>query len=368
MELPPVPEILVRLQENSEAVLRHLFPHAIIEDDTLYADPIQVNLFNLRWQDTQTRAAGELHQLWAYVKNQDVPTAKADIETFLLSADLPEGMVRFDVPAEILSDPSTLYGERMPIWDDINLYAGTTTLLAGYNGSGKSTLATQIALMCIQDGLKAFILSPEMPPTVTHQIIARQSNSVSNPMPAEWDRMNQHIRDNVIFSTEEDRITPQLALQQFDGAYAAGCRLIILDSITCIRTGHELYQQADFADDLRAWSRSHPDCYLLVLAHMRKPAAHKGGRITRYDIRGAGEISDLAGHVWLLQRKDPFSQKELTAYGDYDARLIVDKKRATGKLTSKMLRFSPVQKLYHPTKQPPRYLDDVHGANVERIR
>lgn len=363
--LPQIPEILTRLKEHAEKAVHHLLPNAEQgEDGRLYSDSIVVNTQNWRFFDEHTKQGGELHQLWAYVKNQSIPDAKKDIDNFILNIDSPEGMVRFDFTPAQLSQPDRLYGERIEIFPEINIYAGTTTLLAGYNGSGKSTLATQIALHLSQYGIKAFILSPEMPPEVTAHILTRQATAIGEPTDQEWDRCSQHTRDNFYFSTIEDRITPAVAFGQMDNAYRNGCRLMIIDSLTCIHTGHELYQQADLADDLRAWSRSHPDAYLLVLAHMRKPSQYSGGKISRYDIRGAGEISDLAGHVWLLQRKDPFSQKEMTQFGDFDARLIVDKNRATGKLSCKMLRFSNIQKLFHATRQPPRYIDNILGENV----
>jgi len=176
------------------------------------------------------------------------------------------------------------------------------------------------------------------------------------------------MRENFLISTLEDRITPVAVISEFDKAYAKGCRLLILDSLTCVRSGHELHQQAAFADDLRNWSRKHHDAFLLIVAHLRKPAGYTGGLISRYDVRGAGEISDLAGHVWLLHRKNPFSDREIVQYGDFDSKLIVDKNRATGKLSCTMLRFSNVQKLYHHQKQPACYIDHLFQSDkVERI-
>ena len=207
-----------------------------------------------------------------------------------------------------------------------------------------------------------------MPPAQTGRILQRQATNVGNPTSQEWRRCAQHVRNNFLISTDEDRITPDNALAQLDSAYNEGCRFLVLDSLTCVRTGHELYQQATFADDLRTWIRGHQDAFLLVLAHMRKPAGYMGGMVSRYDIRGAGEISDYAGHIWLLQRKNPFSDREKAAFGDFDARLIVDKNRATGDLSCRMLHFSRLQKLFHHTRQMPRYIDYMsEDDKVERI-
>lgn len=370
-----LPDYINDLYAHSDQAIKHLLPDAVIEpgqDDShpgmAYHDQIQLNLYNLRWFDYQTNKGGELHDLWAYLKDQTPEEAERDIKRFLLNVNTPHNMQRFAFSPEEMNDPGGLYGDWIEVFPGVKLYAGTTTLLAGYNGSGKSTLTTQIAHICAGHGVRSFILSPEMPPEVMGRIVHRQATPVANPTPAEWQRAARHVKNHFLFSTIEDRITPDVAISQFDEAYALGCRLMVLDSLTCVRTGHELYQQADFADMLRNWSRNHPDCFVLVVAHMRKPSGYVGGHLSRYDIRGAGEISDLAGHIWLMQRKNPFSQKEMADYGDYDAKLIVDKNRATGTLTCKMLRFSNLQKLYHPTKQPPCYIDYMYeNGNVERI-
>ena len=101
---------------------------------------------------------------------------------------------------------------------------------------------------------------------------------------------------------------------------------------------------------------------------MRKPSGYTNSMMSRYDIRGAGEISDLAGHVWLMSRKNPFSQQDKAHYGDFDAKLVVDKNRATGDLTCKMLKFNKQNKLYYVGNRAPRYIDYFsEGENVERI-
>jgi hypothetical protein len=363
----PLPTYVKKLYQHAEEALQHLFPDAVREDGILFADAIRVNLSSYRFKDFQNNEIGELHELWARVKGLDEKATEDDIEHWLLNLDLPDNMARFSFSDELMSNPEAMYGNRIEIFPEVYFYAGTTTLLAGYNGSGKSTMATQIAHIMATCGYTSFILSPEMPPAVTWHILGRQASSVREATPQENRRIRQHCGKNFVVSTIEDRLTPSMAIHQFDTAYALGHRVIILDSLTCVRTGHELYEQADFSDLLRNWSRSHPDCFLLVVAHMRKPQGYAGGQISRYDIRGAGEISDFAGHIWLMQRKNPFSDKEKNMYGDYDAKIIVDKNRATGKLVCKMLRFSNVQKLYHTTKQPERYIDYMNPENVERI-
>ena len=272
-----------------------------------------------------------------------------------------ERMRTFCLSVEDLQDANYFMQGAIQIFPDIYIHAGTTTLLAGYNGSGKSTLALQIAHELASVGIKSFILSPEMPPRATAQILTRQAAHPANPTASLWTQASALVRDNFLISTVDERLTPEAAIRDFDFAYMSGCRFFLLDSITCIKVGHELHNQADFADELRAWARSHPDCYLLAVAHMRKPAGQFQSRISRYDIRGAGEISDLAGHVWLLERKDPFNPNDANYYGTFDAQIKVDKNRATGKLVTKKLNFAPIQRLYHNAPKPPDFIPLIHN-------
>jgi hypothetical protein len=264
-------------------------------------------------------------------------------------------MTTFDIDVEDLQNPNYFTQGSIEIFPQVHLHAGTTTLLAGYNGTGKSTLALQIAHELASVGIKSFIISPEMPPRFTAQILARQAANPASPTIGLWREAALLIKENFLISTVEDRLSPDLCIADMDVAYMTGCRFFVLDSITCIRTGHELHQQAEFADQLRGWTRAHPDCYLVAVAHLRKPAGHLG-RVSRYDIRGAGEISDLAGHIWLVERKDPFNPNDEKYYGTFDSRITVDKNRATGKLVTKMLNFSMPQRLFHHAPQPPDYL------------
>lgn len=360
--------IIDALNKNSQLACQYLFPDGVFEGEEFFSDSIRVDLKTNRYVDYLHKCQGTLFSLWRRVFQETPEQAERSIQHWLRNLNSPQQMQRFQFSPEEMERPDFFTEGAIEIFNEVNLYPGTTTLLAGYNGSGKSTLATQIALTLAAYEHKAFILSPEMPPNVTARILHRQATRVSNPARKEWERVSQHIADNFLISTIQDRVSPAMALKQFDQAYEHGCRLMILDSVTCVRTGHELYQQADFADDLRGWTRSHPDCYLLALAHMRKPAGFVSGNVSRYDIRGAGEISDLAGHVWILCRKNPFDQKDIAFYGDNDAKLVVDKNRATGKLTCKMLKFSNVQKLYHVGQQIPDYVGYNYGGNVQPIR
>lgn len=361
-------EYAEKLKKSRNLVINHLLPNGFSEIGKYFHNEITIDLRTCIFVDEATGDSGDLFDLWGHVSGKQGDELLYDIDHFLLNQESPPGMQRFWFTPDDIRSPENLYGENIEVFPKVKLYAGTTTLLAGYNGSGKSTLSLQVGHIMSQYGYKTFVLSPEMPPRITAHILARQSTNVGNMTDAEATRAAKHVHDNFLISTTQDRITSYKAIQQMNYGYSAGCRLIILDSLTCIKTGHELHQQADFSDELRNWSRSHPDAFLLVLAHMRKPSGYTNGMVSRYDIRGAGEISDLAGHIWLMSRKNPFSQQDKAHYGDFDAKLVVDKNRATGDLSCKMLKFDKCSKLYYVGNRPARYIDYFsEGENVERI-
>lgn len=281
---------------------------------------------------------------------------KQGVQAELLDARSIVRMAAFQLEPSALSGPDMFMEGAIEVFPEIYWHPATTTLLAGFNGTGKSTMSLQMAHVLARHGIKSFIMSPEMPPLQTAQILTRQASDIAQPTDDWWRKSAEYVRDNFLISTVEERLTPEMVIADFDVAYELGCRGFILDSLTCVKSGFELHNQADFADILRNWSRCHPDAYLLALGHMRKPQAGVGSRTSRYDIRGAGEISDLAGHVWLLERKDNFDSKSATEYGTFDARLKVDKNRATGRLKIKPLCFFPRLRLFNINGIPPCFI------------
>jgi twinkle protein len=261
-----------------------------------------------------------------------------------------------------------LFGKRpLHFMGEINIYPQEMTVVAGYNGTGKTTLALQFAHSAAANGIKPFIMSPEMPPKKTGSILARQATTVSEPTAAHWRDVYGYVRQNFILSVVEERLTPDSVIEDFDEAYALGCRFFVLDSLTCIRL-NELTDQADFADRLRNWIRARSGCYLVVLAHMRKPPVGKSVRVTRYDIRGAGEITDLAAAVYLIARKDPFNPRDAEIYQDFDAMVVKDKCRETGKLGRTWLRFSDKLKLFHATPKAGQYMPQSGVTDIREVQ
>ena len=256
---------------------------------------------------------------------------------------------------EELSNSATLGKTPMEIIRGIKMFPQEMTVLAGYNGTGKTTLALQMAQVAASSGVKPFIMSPEMPPKKLGSILARQSTRIDSPSQSHWGEVYEYVRDNFMVSVVEERLTTDDVISDFDEAYAQGCRFFLLDSLTCVRL-NELNEQADFADRLRNWVRTHANCYLLVLAHMRKPPSGHNVRVNRYDIRGAGEITDLASAVYLMARKDPFNPKDEEVYGDFDAMVLKDKCRETGKLGRTWLMFNDICKLFHDGTGVPAYM------------
>lgn len=265
-----------------------------------------------------------------------------------------------------LSD-SALYGkEALPVIRGIQVFPQELTMLAGFNGCGKTTLALQITHEAARAGLKPFLMSPEMPPKKLGSILARQATRIDQPTKAHWGEVYGYVREHFTVSVVEERLTPDDVLADFDEAYARGCRFFLLDSLTCVRLS-ELNEQADFADRLRNWIRSHAGCYLLVLAHMRKPPAGHNTRVNRYDIRGAGEITDFAAAVYLIARKDPHNPKDAEVFQDFDAVVVKDKCRETGHLTKTWLMFNETNDTFHDGTGAIQYLPVKIQAVTEAL-
>ena len=209
---------------------------------------------------------------------------------------------------EALEDPERMQGFQL--WPGtggfFGVRPGEVTVIAGYNHSGKSTLVTQILLRMVaaKELSKAIIYSPEMPAVpltmqIMRQALARGLTSEDATKAAlSWLSYRiRHVDSDGMASTD------LMDLIQYE-VDRNNIHWVVIDSlmtITDIR-GDDYPAQKELMRALMALTRS-LDLHVFVVAHCRKPKEGVGGRrLSRYDLRGAGEISDFADNVLIVER------------------------------------------------------------------
>lgn len=196
-----------------------------------------------------------------------------------------------------------LIGDRLP-WgkagNDVAFGAGELSLWAGINGHGKTVLLNYVMNHMMSKGRKILIASMEMKPRETLYTLCQQSAGCppSNSYIKQY--LTGHKENGYIY----DRLgkVPQHAIIGLCYyAKTLGVNHIVVDSLTMCGIGRENYdEQAEFVGQLRAAAEVN-GLHAHLVCHMRKGEDEKRP-VGKFDIRGAGEISDLADKVFIVWR------------------------------------------------------------------
>lgn len=224
---------------------------------------------------------------------------------------------------------------------------GELTIWAGDSGAGKSLLVGQVIAWLLAYNESAMIASMEMSPVETIRRMIQQCAGHRRPARewieqwVDWMKLNLWIYDRT------DTVDAQHILDAV-GASAdqLGVKHIVIDSLTLCKLPVDgpgyLSAQTAFVDGLRQMAKD-LGIHIHLVAHTRKPEGSKRARPSKYDIRGASQITDMAHNVLIVSRnkdKDEAVRKqdvgmELTdgerqLLEEPDTWLKVEKQRATG--------------------------------------
>jgi twinkle protein len=237
------------------------------------------------------------------------------------------------------------FGDVLP-WsstqDQIRFKKGEVSLWAGYNGHRKSMFTGMVALWLAKTK-KCCVASLELPILDTLQRMTQQAAGCW-PSPAFAKSLMQKLDNNLWMYDELASITPNRLLGLiYYAANDLGCEHIFIDSLTkCgIRTD-DLAGQKELADKIVGAAKA-LGVHVHLVAHLRKPNNGAGladAKPSKYDIRGASELSDLAHNVYIVfanRRKRlaqekvksgaTLSEAEATFLDKPDMELLVAKQR-----------------------------------------
>jgi twinkle protein len=184
------------------------------------------------------------------------------------------------------------------------LRPGELTIWAGDNGSGKSLVVGQVMAWVLGDDNKVLIASMEMTPEETVGRICAQT--------AGCEPSEQWIRDWCAWADQRlwiyDRLETVAADHVLSVVRAVSTELgvshAVIDSLVkcgVVQDGQGyLTAQTAFVDSLQRVAK-HYGIHIHLIAHTRKPEAGSK-RISKHDIRGASQITDLADNVVLVAR------------------------------------------------------------------
>jgi twinkle protein len=218
--------------------------------------------------------------------------------------------------AERLETGKLLTGAILPWGKTHNLIRfreGEVTIWAGMNGHKKSMLLGQV-MMWFALSQRVGVMSFEMPVIDTMQRLVYQAAGCvpSIDFGKQWSEWNH---ERICYYDQLDTVPAERVLGViFYMANYLGCKHIKVDSLTkCGLPSGDRDAEKRFIDTLSATAKA-LNIHIHLVAHVRKP--HQGGEAyqpTKFDIRGAGELTDLVDNViivWKDKKLEGIKQKE----------------------------------------------------------
>lgn len=198
---------------------------------------------------------------------------------------------------------SGLRGDRIP-WEKASNHAafgsGELSLWAGINGHGKTQMLYQVMTEFLERGRRVLIASMEMDFTET---LANMTQQAAGCFPSDrFQRDWLKAQDSKLFVyNRKGRVPLDCVIGLTHYAKTLGINHLVVDSLTMCGVGREDYdRQAEFVNELRAAAKM-AGLHVHLVCHMRKGESERK-RPNKFDIRGAGEITDMADKVFIVWR------------------------------------------------------------------
>lgn len=221
-------------------------------------------------------------------------------------------------------------------------FMGQTSVFTGINGSGKSTLLGQLMLEAIEQDFSVCAFSGELPAPLFRYWIDLQAagaECISLRHDTFFDENKPYVsKENAVKIRKwyEDKfflydnttaITPENVFSVFEySAQRYNCRIFLIDNLMLLvgGAGDDYYRrQSDFIKQCTAFAKRF-NVHVFVVAHPRKTT----GRLSKLDIAGSGDITNLADNVFSVYRLTAEEKKAEGVEGD--AVLDVFKSRFSG--------------------------------------
>lgn len=196
------------------------------------------------------------------------------------------------------------YGQTLP-WqkthDVVRLRPGEVTIWAGINGHGKSMLTSHV-MAHVMKSETVLIASLEMPISATGHRMSRQILGTMNPTRHAVERALAWTTGRLWVYDQLDTVQSDRILAMVTYAFKVlKLQHVVIDSLMKCGISPEDYpKQKAFVDRL-CWIAKTYQGHIHLVHHIRK-GEKETSRPDKFDIKGAGEITDLVDNVCIVFR------------------------------------------------------------------
>ena len=213
---------------------------------------------------------------------------------------------------------------------------GEVSLWGGVNGHGKSAVLGYAMVHAMTGGERVCIASMEMRPRVTFERLTRQASCVERPTVeyakafGRWTNGRLWIYNHVGTVPRERMI----AVSRYCRKELGVTHMVIDSLLKCGIAPDDYAGQKSFVDQLCSLARD-TDLHIHLVHHARK-GEKESDVPDKFDLKGAGEITDLVDNVLIVHRnkrkeadlrKDLADEKRAQIEGQADTVLICAKQR-----------------------------------------
>jgi len=216
-----------------------------------------------------------------------------------------------DNVVSFFTDPESHSGYTLPWGDthtDIRLRPGELSIWAGINGHGKSMVLSQVALSLQRQGARICIASMEMKPVQTMARMSRQGIGGEQPTEEVIRRFHESL-DGLFLYDQQGTVQHKnmLAVVRYCRE-ELGINHFIIDSLMkCGINGDDYNAQKNFVDKLSTYAKD-TGMHIHLVCHSRK-TENEFKQMGKFDIKGAGEITDMADNVFTIWRNKKKEEK-----------------------------------------------------------
>jgi twinkle protein len=176
------------------------------------------------------------------------------------------------------------------------------TVWAGYKGHGKSLVISQVFEKFLNDGKKAFIISPEFPPhRVLHRMLVQSFglHQQSRKLAIDFvDAINDQLWIYDQQSSLKPNDVPALCRYAVD---RLGVQHVLIDSLMKCGIAPDDYAKQKHLVDAVQQVAHRSKAHIHLVAHMRKDKSD-GSIGGLHDVKGASEIADMVENVIIVWR------------------------------------------------------------------